>query len=307
MVPNGEAIGYLLGDTDLPQGETNLSSAASHQWGIFFTIIGTVLLDFDADACQSPSRAYLLDVTVPEQHAKGLSTFTIMAGLGGFMGYSLGGINWEELSLGIWLGGHVHAVFTIVTIIFIVCIAVTMNSFKEIPLEMIDLLSKTDLNDGDEYRAPTEDFISMHDQPTNDNANASRSAVQETSFTENANHGKSSPPIDDSKSVPTLREYLASIVFMPTSLRLVCTTNLLCWMAHVCYSLYFTDFVGESIFGGDPRAPENSTEYILYCDGVRFGCWGMAMYSLSCACYSMIIEQFIRQYGYVCRCGDFVA
>ena len=26
---------------------------------------GTVLLDFDADACQSPSRAYLLDVTLP--------------------------------------------------------------------------------------------------------------------------------------------------------------------------------------------------------------------------------------------------
>lgn len=37
----------------------------SHPWGIFFTILGTMLLDFDADACQSPSRAYLLDVTVP--------------------------------------------------------------------------------------------------------------------------------------------------------------------------------------------------------------------------------------------------
>ena len=36
----------------------------SHSWGIFFTVLGTVLLDFDADACQSPSRAYLLDVTV---------------------------------------------------------------------------------------------------------------------------------------------------------------------------------------------------------------------------------------------------
>ena len=38
---------------------------SSHSWGIFFTILGTVLLDFDADACQSPARAYLLDVTVP--------------------------------------------------------------------------------------------------------------------------------------------------------------------------------------------------------------------------------------------------
>ena len=37
----------------------------SNRWGILLTIIGTVLLDFDADACQSPSRAYLLDVTLP--------------------------------------------------------------------------------------------------------------------------------------------------------------------------------------------------------------------------------------------------
>lgn len=37
----------------------------NHPWGIFFTVLGTVLLDFDADSCQSPSRAYLLDVTVP--------------------------------------------------------------------------------------------------------------------------------------------------------------------------------------------------------------------------------------------------
>lgn len=75
-------------------------ASTSHPWGIFFTIIGTVLLDFDADACQSPARAFLLDITLPEDHAKGLSTFTIMAGLGGFMGYSLGAINWGDTAIG---------------------------------------------------------------------------------------------------------------------------------------------------------------------------------------------------------------
>lgn len=118
-MPNGEDIGYAMGDFN--PYETNVTAkkstilshratasendaisvgSTSHPWGVFFTIIGTVLLDFDADACQSPSRAYLLDVTIPSDHAKGLSTFTIMAGLGGFMGYSLGAINWEETTLG---------------------------------------------------------------------------------------------------------------------------------------------------------------------------------------------------------------
>lgn len=101
-------------------------------------------------------------------------------------------------------------------------------------------------------------------------------------------------PVGQKEGVASLSHYLMSIVFMPHSLRMVCLTNLFCWMAHVCYSLYFTDFVGEAVFGGDPKAAKGSTSQILYEQGVRFGCWGMAMYSLSCACYSLIIEKLIR-------------
>lgn len=116
LVPNGEYLGYYFGDyyevinstlssvnetlsselEDAPDEDINemlKTEDASHTWGIFFTVLGTVLLDFDADACQSPSRAYLIDVCVAEDHARGLSTFTIMAGLGGAIGYSLGGDN----------------------------------------------------------------------------------------------------------------------------------------------------------------------------------------------------------------------
>ncbi|ROT61432.1 hypothetical protein C7M84_020784 [Penaeus vannamei] len=121
------------------------SGYQSHPWGIFFTIVGTMLLDFDADACQSPSRAYLLDVTVPEDHAVGLSTFTIMAGLGGGLGYAMGGINWDVTFIGWVLGGHVRAVFTLVTFIFIACVFSTLYSFKEIPLEVLQKSSKAEL------------------------------------------------------------------------------------------------------------------------------------------------------------------
>lgn len=92
LVPNGEDLGYAFGDVDThiqistmnitmnethnninysphrataSKTEANAIQKTSHPWGIFFTVLGTVLLDFDADACQSPSRAYLLDVCVP--------------------------------------------------------------------------------------------------------------------------------------------------------------------------------------------------------------------------------------------------
>lgn len=55
---------YINGSILTNSNETD-PSYISHPWGIIITIIGTVLLDFNADACQSPARAYLLDVTVP--------------------------------------------------------------------------------------------------------------------------------------------------------------------------------------------------------------------------------------------------
>lgn len=50
----------------------------------------------------------------------------------------------------------------------------------------------------------------------------------------------------------TLMKYMKSIVVMPKSLKILCLTNLLSWMGHVCYCLYFTDFVGEAVFNGNP-------------------------------------------------------
>ncbi|KFM67678.1 Solute carrier family 45 member 4, partial [Stegodyphus mimosarum] len=47
----------------------NKSVSHLQPWSITFTVIGTVLLDFCSDACQSPSRTYLLDVSLPEDHA----------------------------------------------------------------------------------------------------------------------------------------------------------------------------------------------------------------------------------------------
>ncbi|XP_073972296.1 loss of visual transmission isoform X2 [Rhodnius prolixus] len=320
LVPNGKDLGKQLGDiyrdrsfNASSNNETLTDPTADHPWGVVFTILGTVLLDFDADACQSPSRAYLLDVTVPEDHARGLSTFTIMAGLGGFIGYAMGGFNWDITIIGKLLGGHVKAAFTLITVIFILCVIFTITSFAEIPLyvlnERMNLTTKTK-NCNEETPIPKE----------NENygtvSNSTKIQEQDTSFTneiktedivtevpnkENGTpHQVTTPQSPESFQVdtqpPSLKEYLLSIVYMPNSLRILCVTNLFCWMAHVCYSLNFTDYVGEAVFGGNPKAPEGSLEFLLYQEGVRFGCWGMSMYSLSCACYSLIIERLIKKF-----------
>ena len=64
-------------------------------------------------------------------------------------------------------------------------------------------------------------------------------------------------------SMATLTQYLWSIIFMPNSMKVLCLTNLFCWMSLVCYSLYFTDFVGEAVFKGNPVVSEMPISVML--------------------------------------------
>lgn len=318
------------------KGPSNITRIHVQPWSIAFTVIGTVLLDFCSDACQSPSRTYLLDVTIHEDHNAGLSTFTLMAGLGGSCGYLMGAVHWESTFWGHLLGGQVNAVFMIVLIVFIMCLIATLSSFPEIPLtllkdpktcqeyqqklqigeyqekgselEVIDSRGQnygtTSVNDVNNVNEVNDDETSQVKDTT---PNGILNEVPETNPVVNTEEGETVlrvpvfPPepvmtvIDDDQ--PTLKEYLRSIIHMPKSLRILCLTNLFCWMSLVCYSLYFTDFVGEVVYGGDPQAPEGSYRHELYKDGVRFGCWGMALYSLSCSIYSYFIEALVARLG----------
>ncbi|XP_071040438.1 solute carrier family 45 member 4 isoform X2 [Parasteatoda tepidariorum] len=326
--------------------ETDKTSSHIQTWSVVFTVIGTVLLDFCSDACQSPSRTYLLDVTIPSDHAAGLSTFTVMAGFGGAIGYTMGALNWEATYIGQLLGGQVNAVFMIVTVIFIICLVTTVTSFPEIPLCALkdpkmykEYKEKFQLNfspvSGDElerintkpkrYGSTDEDLKtdraqevkSDGDEVQNNELTIENKSTEhnvkskEKDLFENIPDGVDNREIAVSKSIeidvvdelgranerPTLKEYLKSIIHMPNSLRVLCLTNLFCWMSLVCYSLYFTDFVGESVFGGDPKAPEDSESFLSYKNGVQFGCWGMALYSISCSIYSLFIESLVKKVG----------
>lgn len=358
LVPNGKLIGKKLGDQYPREDElerhlkgpggrraalfnnstiTELDSEESpehhsHPWGVFFTVIGTVLLDFDADACQSPSRAYLLDVTLPEDHAIGLSTFTVMAGLGGSLGYAMGAFNWG--SLADLFGGHVRLVFTLVLGIFVACVIVTLTSFSEIPLSILaasQAFGKTRRKStpysqfvaeegggsgGNEFEKldpksnygsfqeshPEEKqksgnpFVKTKEHGGGSGAEEKYLQVAETSFSQASPMPVEEGELTADASVATLTNYLWTIIYMPNSLRVLCLTNLFCWMSLVCYSLYFTDFVGEAVFRGNPSSPPGSKERQLYDEGVQFGCWGMALYSLSCSIYSFTIEKLVKKF-----------
>ncbi|KAK7483584.1 hypothetical protein BaRGS_00025137 [Batillaria attramentaria] len=412
MAPSGDKAPDDTGDNPEKPGDTGdnrekpgasrshsvFQLSEEHFRGIILTILGVALLDFNCDACQSPCRAYLLDVSIPEDHSAGLTMFTVMAGLGGTVGYVMGGIDWNSTTFGEAFGGHIRVVFTLVIVVFIACVVSTITSFKETPLSELCLsdeqlqrtkkkvgkskykkftnedsdeeeeraiekpektrygaLTHTDYipqdkpgfpakttgtkpvpdADGDSYASldgksqrgvqPDDSDVFPDDgnvlpdysRTPRDVQNTSRSQ-EEHKPQENGLHNfiqehrnysssitgldkdfsldlGSHAPIEISTDV-TLRTYLKSIVHMPRCLWVLCLVNLFCWMSLVCYSLYFTDFVGQAVFLGDPQSPPGSDVHNRYDDGVRLGSFGMSLYSLSCSLYSLVIEKLVRRY-----------
>jgi solute carrier family 45 protein 1/2/4 len=164
------------------------------------------------------------------------------------------------------------------------CVGATITSFREIPLAMLDSISAIDDAEKDtekKQQPPTsygtmkksfstssldvkDETNAMNDRKkslalnlgtTNDGySTVPGENFAETSFTSKNNEQGNVPQVlPHEETVPSLSHYLMSIIHMPHSLQCVCVTNFFCWSAHVCYSLYFTDFVGESVFEGDPK------------------------------------------------------
>ncbi|XP_048680940.2 proton-associated sugar transporter A isoform X3 [Caretta caretta] len=83
----------------------------------------------------------------------------------------------------------------------------------------------------------------------------------------------------------------STICHMPKTLRNLCINHFLGWLSFEGMLLFYTDFMGEVVFQGNPKAPHNSDEYQKYNAGVTMGCWGMCIYAFSAALYSAALEK----------------
>ncbi|XP_067826165.1 proton-associated sugar transporter A isoform X2 [Heptranchias perlo] len=83
----------------------------------------------------------------------------------------------------------------------------------------------------------------------------------------------------------------SSICQMPKPLRNLCVNHFLGWLSFEGMLLFYTDFMGEVVYGGDPKAPHDSEAFQNYNTGVSVGCWGMCVYAFSAAFYSALLEK----------------
>ncbi|KAF7691389.1 solute carrier family 45 member 4 [Silurus meridionalis] len=459
---NGSLIGLAVGDVPNRQ-----------PIGIVLTVLGVVVLDFCADAAEGPIRAYLLDVADTEEQDMALNIHAFSAGLGGAVGYALGGLDWTHTFLGQAFKSQEQILFVFAAAIFIVSVALHLFSIEEeqyIPQQerldeeadgttsvklnvllglptsqpQLDLIpedepyereahsadhdldfldvelvrSKSDsvlaMGDGSlEHEAlflrqiepsifhdrlssyhsqefshgrfslsrlsslahePEGEDVPLHADPKDLNgqpaghsdttqplpANALKSSCSTGAAIRRRRHtfyrqssctfsyygrlgshryryrrANAAVLIKPSRSMndiyemqqrqrrgqrhrarhqsgnttssgdteseegemeTTVRLLWMSMLKMPKELLRLCLCHLLTWFAIIAEAVFYTDFMGQVIYEGDPTAPSNSTELQSYHKGVQMGCWGLVIYAATAAVCSALLQKYLDNF-----------
>ncbi|XP_030047985.1 membrane-associated transporter protein [Microcaecilia unicolor] len=277
-------IMMILGMTLYLNGDTVVSAIFKEQekkktWAIIITMLGVVLFDFSADFIDGPIKAYLFDVCSHQDKERGLHYHALLTGLGGALGYVTGAIDWGPSMLGKLLGSEFQVIFFFAALVFILCITLHLCSIPETPLKGSKEESKLLLKHDEFYQYGSVEQVKngyvrpQGDKPKSDYV-LGEVEIEQTDT--------------QIQKRMTLKSLLKAIISMPPHYRCLCVSHLIGWTAFLSNMLFFTDFMGQIIYHGNPYAEHNSISYLTYERGVEIGCWGLCINAISSSIYSYL-------------------
>ncbi|XP_068191239.1 membrane-associated transporter protein [Antennarius striatus] len=293
----------LFGITMFLNGDTVMSAIVSDRsmrsvWAIVVVMFGVVLFDFSADFIDGPIKAYLFDVCSHQDKERGLHYHALLTGLGGACGYLVGAMDWGHSTIGQLLGSEYQVIYFFSALTWSIFLTVHLFSIPERPLG----------KDGPDASPPsslqllgaqTSDYGALLREPLSSEGPTSPPDLRPRSFSAlgeaNSVTSSAKQPNKEAQKRMTLRSLLRTIINMPPHLRCLCVSHLLGWTAFLCNMLFFTDFMGQIVYKGNPYAEHNSTAYVTYERGVEVGCWGLCINAVSSALYSYV-QHFLLPY-----------
>lgn len=187
-------------------------------------ILGVGLLDFCGQVCFTPLEALLSDLFRDPDHCRqAFSVYAFMISLGGCLGYLLPAINWDASALAPYLGTQEECLFGLLTLIFLTCVAATLFVTEEAALGPAE---------------PAEGLAAASGLPR-----CCPGRVRLAFWNLAA-------------LLPRLHQLCCRV---PRTLRRLFVAELCSWTAFMTFTLFYTDFVGEGLYQGLPRA-EPGTE-----------------------------------------------
>ncbi|MEE6457986.1 hypothetical protein FKM82_000136 [Ascaphus truei] len=232
--------------------------------------------------------AYLFDVCSHQDKERGLHYHALFTGLGGALGYLIGAIDWQSTLFGRLPGSEFQVMFLFSALIFLLLLAVHLCSIPEVPLE--DERMETNLllkHDELSTYGSTEKAPNVFFKPR-ENKRRSISQLEENR-------------IEDTKlqvqKRMTIKSLITALLTMPPHYRYLCVSHLIGWTAFLSNMLFFTDFMGQIVYHGNPYAEHNSTAYLTYERGVEVGCWGLCINAIASSLYSYMQKSLLPYIG----------
>ncbi|XP_024917713.1 membrane-associated transporter protein isoform X2 [Cynoglossus semilaevis] len=292
----------LLGLTLFLNGDAVVSEISSDRsqrrtWAIVVVMLGVVLFDFAADFIDGPIKAYLFDVCSHQDKERGLHYHALLTGLGGAFGYLVGAMDWGHSVLGQLLGSEYQVIYFFSALTWSIFLTVHLFSIPEQPLDKDPFDS--DLSPPSALRMlgnHCSGYGTLSKEPV---LRVSISDVRPRSFSAlgeaNSVTSSAKQPNKEAQKRMTFSSLMKTIATMPNHYRSLCVSHLLGWTAFLCNMLFFTDFMGQIVYRGNPYAEHNSTSYLIYEQGIEVGCWGLCINAVSSALYSYV-QHFLLPY-----------
>ncbi|XP_071369643.1 solute carrier family 45 member 4-like, partial [Centroberyx affinis] len=112
----------------------------------------------------------------------------------------------------------------------------------------------------------------------------------------NTNSSSGDTESEEGEVETTVRLLWLSMLKMPPELLRLCACHLLTWFSIIAEAVFYTDFMGQVIYHGDPTAPANSTALVNYHRGVQMGCWGLVIYAMTAAACSALLQKYLDNF-----------
>ncbi|XP_034977633.1 solute carrier family 45 member 3 [Zootoca vivipara] len=270
-------LGVLLSLLIIPHAQrlASLIALDTRSLEIAFLITGIGLLDFCGQVCFTPLEALLSDLfKEPDNCRQAFAMYSFMVSLGGCIGYLLPAIDWDSSFLAPYLGRQEECLFSLLTIIFLSCVLATAFVTEEV-VAQVEVLAGPAMKDSS--KSPPLACCSCW---LPKNFLRTRHLVQ--AF----------------RSLCALAPRLHGVCCrIPKVIRQLFVAELCSWMALMTFMLFYTDFVGEGLYQGVPRAEPGTEARRHYDEGIRMGSLGLFLQCIISIIFSTIMDRMVKQFG----------
>ncbi|KPP63974.1 solute carrier family 45 member 3-like [Scleropages formosus] len=268
-------LGVLLSLLLIPRTSHLAGLVAKHpRWlEVLLLVLCICLLEFCGQACFTPLEALVSDLFPGEEdNRRAFSIYSLMISIGGCVGYLLPVVDWHAETLTSVLGGQETFIYTLLTVIFLLCLLSTV--FISERHGVVGPTPKQDL---------TPDF-----GPTSKVRQCCpRFFLPAPQYMFSSLKGYLS-------LLPRLHQLCLRT---PLVIRRLFVAELCSWMALMTFMLFYTDFVGEGLYHGVPTAQPGTQERLRYDDGVRMGSLGLFLQCVASVIFSLLMDRLVARMG----------